>query len=101
MKWVFIAILTGFEYQEYWSVFYANLKGFEYQPLWGTIRFMDTFTSISERILGKFKFTGIPECTACKFKWVLMAIQIGFEHKEDRSVHIRPSPVKPGLHVQV
>ena len=51
------------------------------------IRFMDTFTSISARMLVKFKFTGIPECTSFKLKWVLMAIRIGFEHQEYWSVY--------------
>ena len=32
-------------------------------------------------------FTGIPLCTSYIFKWVFMAILIGFEHQEYRSVH--------------
>ena len=31
-------------------------------------------------------FTEIPECIVCKFKLVFMAIFIGFEHQEYRSV---------------
>ena len=32
-------------------------------------------------------FTEIPLCTSYIFKWVFMAILIGFEHQEYRSVH--------------
>ena len=31
-------------------------------------------------------FTGIPKCIFCKFKWVFIALSIGFEHHEYRSV---------------
>ena len=41
-----MAILIGFEHQEYWSVYYANTMDFEHQPLWG-ISFMNTFARIS------------------------------------------------------
>ena len=42
-----MAILIGFEHQEYGSVYYANLMGFQHQPLWGMINIMNTFTRIS------------------------------------------------------
>ena len=48
--------------------------GFEHQPLWSLTSFMDTFTRISERIL-------------CEFKWIFMAISIGFEHQEYLNVY--------------
>ena len=42
-----MAILIGFEHQEYWSVYYAYIMDFEHQPLWSMISFMNPFTSTS------------------------------------------------------
>ena len=66
-----MAILIGFEHQEYRSVYCANLMDFEHQPLRRTINFMDIFTRISEHIF-------------CKIKWVFMAISLVLSIKNIR-----------------
>ena len=77
-KWVFILVLSitmiNVLFMQNWIGFYGNFNGLKHQSLWCIISFMNLFTSISE-------------CVLCRFKWLFVAVLIGFAHKQYRSVY--------------